>query len=247
MYCQDNELTGNRFEENVAGCAIMFSNHLRVSHNDFFRNRGPRTYGLLLRDCSDGTFLDNRIVENTVGFFMDNSNRNRLTANLLQDNGWGIILFSSCAGNETFANSFINNDYPVALDMRYSSNRFDDGARGNYWSENAPYDLDGNGVSDVPHSPVSAFAFLSKQYPDLAVLAKSPAVAALGVAERVIPAFRPSEVVDRFPRLQPVRTTGTGTPLERSSPPATAWPAAAGFALLALVALGGFGASRRAA
>ena len=203
MYCQENHLERNLFTRNVAGCAIMFSNGLRVIGNDFVHNRGPRTYGLLLRDCSAGTFSENIFADNTIAVFMDNSNRNRIRENLFQDNGWGLLVFSSCAGNETVRNVFLNNDYPVALDMRRSDNRFDDGTSGNFWSDNAPYDLDADGVSDVPYSPVSAFAFLSKQYPDLSVLAKSPAVAAITVAERVFPALRPSEIVDNRPLVSP--------------------------------------------
>ncbi|HET9252476.1 MAG TPA: nitrous oxide reductase family maturation protein NosD [Candidatus Eisenbacteria bacterium] len=203
MYCQESRLERNRFTRNVAGCAIMFSNGLRVEGNDFVHNRGPRTYGLLLRDCSAGTFTGNTFADNTIAVFMDNSNRNRIRENLFQDNGWALLVFSSCAGNETARNVFLNNDYPVALDMRRSDNRFDDGAVGNFWSENAPYDLNADGVSDVPYSPVSAFAFLSKQYPDLSVLAKSPAVAAITVAERVFPALRPSEIVDNRPLVSP--------------------------------------------
>ena len=236
MYCQQNRLVENLFTRNVAGVAIMFSNHLVVEGNDVLHNRGPRTYGLLLRDCSDGEFINNRLVDNTVAIFMDNSNRNRMRGNLIQDNGWGLLMFSSCDGNEFAENNVIHNDYPVALDMRRTNNRFDDGARGNYWSDNAPYDLDDDGVSDVPYSPVTAFAFLSKQYPDLAILARSPAVAALGVAERVIPAMRPSEAVDRFPLLEPVAVSGGGT---RRAPRATApaWATLAGFGALALFAL----------
>lgn len=241
MYCQSNRLTRNRFAHNLAGCAIMFSNHLVVEHNDFVHNRGPRTYGLLLRDCSDGIFLANRLVDNTIATFLDGSNRNRITGNLIEDNGWGILLYSSSDGNEFAGNSFINNDYPVALDMRYTDNRFDDGRSGNYWSENAAYDLDGDGLSDVPYSPVSAFAFLSKQYPDLSVLARSPAVAALGVAERVIPALRPSEAVDRYPLVRPA---GAGGDLSALREPAVrpAWSLGAGF--FALGALGAIGLTR---
>jgi len=205
MYCQAIRLVRNRFARNIAGCAIMFSNRLDVHDNDFTHNRGPRTYGVLLRDCSDGSFTGNRMVDNTIAVFLDNSNRNRFRENLIQDNGWGVIVFSSCAGNEFASNDFLNNDYPVALDMRITDNRFDDGRRGNYWSASAPYDLDADGVSDVPYSPVSAFAFLSKQYPDLAILGQSPAVLALTVAERTIPALRPSEAVDRFPLVAPTR------------------------------------------
>lgn len=239
MYCQQNLLTGNLFTRNVAGCAIMFSNRLRIENNDVLHNRGPRTYGFLLRDCSDGRFVNNRMVDNTIAMFMDNSNRNEVRQNLFQDNGWGLLMFSSCSGNEVAGNNFINDDYPVALDMRRTDNRFDDGASGNYWSDNAPYDLDGDRVSDVPYSPVGAFAFLSKQYPDIAILSKSPAVVALTVAERVVPALRPSEVVDRFPLLEPVAVSGVGSAESATTSVAPAWTALGAFVLLTLLGLGG--------
>jgi nitrous oxidase accessory protein len=232
MYCQVNRLIANRFAHNVAGCAIMFSNELVVERNAFVHNRGSRTYGLLLRDCSGGTFRDNRLTDNTVAVFMDNSNRNTFRGNLVQDNGWGVLLFASCAKNTFAANSFVHNDHPVALDMRRTNNRFDDGAAGNYWSDHAAYDLDADGVSDVPYSPVSAFAFVSKQYPDLTVLARSPAVAALDVAERVFPSLRPSDAVDRFPRVTPAPVSVGDGSRDAGDPPRRSWPLAAGFVAL---------------
>ncbi len=238
MYCQRNTLVRNRFDHNVAGIAIMFSNRLRVAENRIVHNHGPRTYGLLLRDCSDGLFEENALVDNTIAVFLDGSNRNRFRRNLIQDNGWGALVFASSAGNVWAENDFINNDYPVALDMRFTRNHFDDGKRGNYWSDATPYDLDGDGVSDVSFGPVTAFAFMSKQYPDLSVLSKSPAVAALGVAERVFPALRPSEAIDHFPSVRPV--TGGGTvsrdPAARAQP---AWGAAALFAGLSVAGIVG--------
>lgn len=232
MYCQDNQLLSNRFTRNVAGCAIMFSNHLDVRDNDFVYNRGSRTYGLLLKDCSDGDFIGNRMIGNTIAVFMDNSNRNRFRGNLVENNGWGLFVFSSCAGNEFAGNDFVRNDYPVALDMRYTDNRFDDGARGNYWDENPAYDLDADGLSDVPYSPVGAFAFASKQYPDLTVLAKSPAVVALGVAERVLPALRPSDALDRHPLLRPVAIAPSRLAPGGAGPARRAWGAVAAFLAL---------------
>jgi len=237
MYCPGGRLVGCRMSHNVAGCAIMFSNHLALEGNDFSHNRGSRTYGVLLRDCSDGELVGNRLVDNTIAVFMDNSNRNRIADNLFQDDGWGVLLFSSCAGNQFSGNSFLNDDYPVALDMRYSDNRFDDGHRGNYWSDGEAYDLNGDGVGDAEYSPVSAFAFLSKQYPDLAILAKSPAVAALGVSERVLPVLRPSEIVDRFPLVRPTGAQATDPALAQTRPE-PAWKAATAFAIVSLVSLG---------
>jgi nitrous oxidase accessory protein len=245
MYCQANRLEENVFTRNVAGCAIMFSNRLEVRHNDLVRNRGPRTYGLLLRDCSEGRFERNRLVDNTIAVFLDNSNRNRFEDNLLQDNGWGLLVFSSSAGNVFAGNAFLNDDYAVALDMRRTSNQFDDGRRGNYWSAHAAYDLDGDGVGDTPYGPVTAFAFVSKQYPDLAVLAKSPAVAALAVAERVFPAMNPSQALDRFPlvSLPPLARAGAGA--GGAASPSPSGPAAAGFLALAAAGAAGMFLGRR--
>lgn len=249
MYCQENELRHDLFTHNVAGSALMFSNHLLVEACDFLDNRGPRTYGLLLRDCSDGEFRYNRMVHNTIALFLDDSNRNAIHDNLLQDNGWGILLFSSCAGNRVVRNNFIANDYPLALDMRYSDNAFSDGRDGNYWSENEPFDLDANGVSDAPFGPVTAFAFLSKEYPDLSLLAKSPAVAALGVAERVFPALRPSEIVDSLPRVAPVPLrrmvngapagSGVAVATTHAAMPRPAWAAALVFLACGVTGLAG--------
>jgi len=248
MYCQENRFVQNEVTRNVAGCALMFTNHVEIAGNRIVHNRGPRTYGLLLRDCSDGRFESNRLVDNTVAIFMDGSNRNLLERNLVQDNGWGILLFSSSAGNVFTGNDFLNNDYPVALDMRRTDNRFDDGKIGNYWSDAAAFDLNGDGVSDVPYAPVSAFAFVSKQYPDLAVLAKSPAVASLAVAERVFPALRPSEALDRLPRVRP--SSFAAAPVAASEPREVEtrrdWRAAAGFAAAGLAGLVGLVAGRRA-
>lgn len=244
MYCQRNRLLENRFEGNAAGIAIMFSNHLEVVRNAIVHNHGPRTYGLLLRDCSDGWFAENQLVDDTIALFLDGSNRNRFERNLFQDNGWGVLLFSSSADNVWTGNDFLHNDYPVALDMRHTRNQFDDGARGNYWGDAGTYDLDGDGIGDAPHGPVTAFAFVSKQYPDLSVLAKSPAVAALGVAERVFPSLRPSEAVDRFPLTRPVgeraRLAAAATPRGRP-----VWGAVFGFGALWLAGLFGLVRGRR--
>jgi len=246
MYCQATRLEESVFTRNVAGCAIMFSNRLDVHHNDFVHNRGPRTYGLLLRDCSEGRFEHNRLVDNTVAVFLDNSNRNRFEANLLEDNGWGLLLFSSCAGNVFAGNAFLNNDYAVALDMRRTRNDFDDGRRGNYWSAHAAYDLDGDGVGDTPYDPVTTFAFVSKRFPDLAVLARSPAVAALAVAERVFPALSPSQAVDHFPLVSPPPLARAGTGADGGlPPPRPAGLAAAGFLALAAAGTAGVLAGRR--
>ena len=147
-------------------------------------------------------------------------------------------------GNVAAGNTFLNNDYPVALDMRYSDNRFDDGHSGNYWGENEAYDLNGDGLSDVPYSPVSAFAFLSKQYPDLSLLAKSPAVAAIAVAERVFPSLRPSDIVDEHPLIRPAAEAKAPGRTARAA--GHSWATAAAFGGLLIAGTAGLAVRGRA-
>src|SRR5262249_40557555 len=113
------------------------------------------------------------------------------------------------------------------------------------WSENAAYDLDNDGVSDVPYSPVTAFAFMSKQYPDLTILAKSPAVAALGVAERVFPALVPSEAVDHFPSVARAPGAGGTESVAGLPQPRGSWLPAVGFGVLGVLGIAGLRSATR--
>jgi nitrous oxidase accessory protein len=200
MYSDSNRIDGCRFERNVAGAAIMFSNGLQVRDNLFRDNSGARAYGLLLRDCSHGVFEHNRFEGNTIAIFLDNSLSNRIAGNRIAGNGWGISLFASSSLNEFTGNDLVANGYPLAVDLRRSNNEF----RGNHWAELPSYDLDGDGTGDAAVRPVALFAFLSKRYPDLALFAGSPGVAALSAAERTLPALSPSEVVDPAPAMRPL-------------------------------------------
>ena len=239
MYSQRNILTDNLFTANTAGVALMFSNRMLMQGNHFVHNRGHRTYGLLLRDCSDSRFVHNRLEDNTIGLFLDGSNRNLFEENIVAENGWGVIAYSSSEENVFTRNAFLDNDYQMSLDMRRTRNRLHDGQVGNYWSDAHPYDLDGDGLGDVPHCPVSLFAFVSKQFPDLTVFAGSPAVVALDLAQRSLPALQLTELVDPHPLLAPVRVPAfTGPEPVRSTAPTTAGVRLP-FALASLAVTGG--------
>ena len=204
MYSQRNVITQNLFTANTAGTALMFSNRMLMEGNLFAHNRGHRTYGLLLRDCSDSRFIHNRLVDNTIGIFLDGSNRNVFTENTISESGWGVIAYSSSEDNEFTRNNFLDNDYQVSLDMRRTRNRLHRDGVGNHWSDARPYDLDGDGLGDAPHQPVGFFAFVSKQFPDLTVFAGSPAVVALDMAQRSLPSLQLTELTDPHPLPQPV-------------------------------------------
>lgn len=221
MYSQRNVISRNLFTANTAGTALMFSNRMLMEGNLFAHNRGHRTYGLLLRDCSDSRFVHNRLVDNTIGLFLDGSNRNVFTENTISESGWGVIAYSSSEDNEFTRNNFLDNDYQVSLDMRRTHNRLHRDGVGNHWSDARPYDLDGDGLGDAPHQPVGFFAFVSKQFPDLTVFAGSPAVVALDMAQRSLPALQLTELTDPHPLPQPVLVPPYAGPRMPGPAPAT--------------------------
>ncbi|MDH5628407.1 MAG: hypothetical protein OEY69_08955, partial [Candidatus Krumholzibacteria bacterium] len=72
------------------------------------------------------------------------------------------------------------------------------------------YDLDKDGVGDVPHHPVRLFALLVEKAPPGVVLLKSLFVSLIDTAERVMPVFTPETLVDSRPLMSPgapVQTT----------------------------------------
>lgn len=202
MFMDDSKFMRNRFEHNQAGTVLMYSKHIVVEDNTFAGNRGSVGDGVLFKENNDCLVRRNRIVSNTVGLFLDSSNRNRLEGNLVAGNGWGVLLYSSAAGNVFTRNAFVANTYELAVDMRHSDNTLD----GNYWSGYRGYDLDGDGRGDQPYCPVSLFSFLAMQYPDLVAFAQSPAVQALSFAQKLLPALAPSSLQDAHPLLYAERS-----------------------------------------
>ena len=84
--------------------------------------------------------------------------------------------------------------YVVAL------NTFD----GNYWDRYEGYDLDRDGVGDVPFRPVSLYAVVQERMPYALMLMRSFMVYLLDKAEKIIPSLTPEQLMDEKPAMQPI-------------------------------------------
>jgi nitrous oxidase accessory protein len=209
MYSDNNKFKGNTFEKNGTGSALMYSKNIVLRKNTFKDNVGPNGFGMLLKSLSDSIAEENLIVNNTVGIFMDDANRNIFTKNTFTQNGWAIDLFSSSSEDFFYANNFLDNTYQVMTDTDRTTNRFFKDSKGNYWDDYRGYngyDLNGDGIGDIPYKPVKLLSYLMKRYPDLTVFLESPGLKALEFAERVLPVLNPVELNDPYPLMNPVRT-----------------------------------------
>ncbi|NNF18745.1 MAG: nitrous oxide reductase family maturation protein NosD [Flavobacteriaceae bacterium] len=198
MFSNNDIYQGNSFVNNGAGVAVMFSKKIIMKRNVFKENWGTAAFGLLLKEINDSEILDNHFLENTIGIQVEGANRVSYSNNLFRRNGWAVKVRGACYGNTFSGNSFINNSF----DLSYNSNINDNVFKRNYWSEYTGYDLDKNGIGDVPYRPVKLFSYIVNRTPETIVLLRSFFMDLIDFSEKVSPAFTPDNLVDAYPLMK---------------------------------------------
>ncbi len=201
MFSNNNVYTDNLFENNGAGVAVMFSKGIRMTGNRFRKNWGPASYGMLLKEINDAEITGNLFEENTVGINIEGSNRITYEGNNFVSNGWAIRVLGACYSNTFRSNNFLYNSF----DLSYNSNVNDNIFEGNYWSAYSGYDLDKNGVGDVPHRPVKLFSYIVNRTPETLILLRSLFMDLIDFSERVSPVFTPDNLSDTQPQMRRIQ------------------------------------------
>ncbi len=73
--------------------------------------------------------------------------------------------------------------------------------RGNYWSDNSAFDINGDGIADNVYRPNDLTDQILWRYPEAKLLINSPAVQVLKWAQSAFPALHPRGVVDSAPLM----------------------------------------------
>jgi nitrous oxidase accessory protein len=199
MFSNNDHYVANVFEENGAGVAVMFSKQVSMHGNYFANNWGDAAYGILLKEISDGAIEGNTFVQNTTGIFMEGVNRIVMNRNAFIGNGWGLKIQASCMDIVLKRNDFIGNSFDVGTNGSLVLNTFSN----NYWDNYEGYDLDHDGVGDVPYRPVSLYSIIVEQNPTAMMLFRSFITTVMDKTERVMPSLIPENLVDKEPLLKP--------------------------------------------
>jgi nitrous oxidase accessory protein len=214
MYSNDNTFADNLFEHNVAGAALMYSENITFERNTFARCRGFRAYGILLQSMNDVISRQNLILDNSRGIFMNNTDGSVFERNDVVDNDLAIQLNGGCDDNRFAGNNFIGNLTELLLDVSDLETQWADEEGGNYWSHYRGYDLDRDGIGDVPFSIQNVFQVLESDVPEVRFYLLSPAAELLKAAEDALPILRLGDAQDPAPRMQPL--ANEGVPWERA-------------------------------
>ena len=201
MFSNNNYVMDNVFETNGAGIALMFSKFMDVENNVIRQNWGTAAYGILLKEVNDATIKNNVFIENTVGITVEGCNRLEYSNNDFTSNGYAIRVKGACYENKFIDNNFLYNSFDISYNGRINSNKFDN----NYWSNYTGYDLDKDGIGDVPYRPVKLFSYIVNRTPETIILLRSLFIDIIDFSEKVSPVFTPDDLMDENPRMKPVR------------------------------------------
>lgn len=199
MYSDDNLFEDNVFENGAAGTTIMYSRRIAFRRNQFLRNRGFASVGLLFKSCDDIIAEDNLIADNARGIFIEGSSRNLFRGNLVIGSDIAIVLYDSTVETRFTGNSFVANLTPLSLSGRRTETIF----AGNYWSDNEALDLDNDGISDQPYRLSSLFDHVRGNVAAADLVSRSLAASAVAAAEKSLPVLERIPVMDAAPLARP--------------------------------------------
>ncbi|MFT3691128.1 nitrous oxide reductase family maturation protein NosD [Paenirhodobacter sp.] len=228
MNTSDSTLADNDARDNGMGYAIMFSDRLTITGN---RSENDRDYGFLFNSANRSTITGNTVIGHPAPasrwrdtgqsreagvpmaeagehiapgkcVFIYNANRNSFAANRFEGCGTGIHFTAGAEGNRMTRNDFIGN----RVQVKYVGTRILEWSVegvGNYWSDNAAFDLNGDGLADSVYRPNDMIDKVMWTAPQARMLLTSPAVQILRWAQKRFPAVLPGGVTDSHPLMFP--------------------------------------------
>ncbi|NUM31248.1 MAG: nitrous oxide reductase family maturation protein NosD [Bacteroidetes bacterium] len=195
MFSHNDSYISNVFENNGAGVAVMFTNNVKMYNNFFIYNWGDAAYGILLKEISDSYIVGNHFSSNTVGIYLEGVSRSVIEKNIFEKNGWALKIQASCMEANINFNNFIGNTFDVGTNGTLVMNNFNS----NYWDKYEGYDLNRNGIGDVPYRPISLFSMIIEKNQPALILFRSIMVTLLDKSEKLIPSLTPENLKDEKP------------------------------------------------
>jgi nitrous oxidase accessory protein len=142
-----------------------------------------------------------------VAIFLEASSRIKLSGNIFKGNGWALRIVADCDANAFEKNRFENNTFGVAYNASpASTNTF----VANTWDNYQGWDLDHDGIGDIPHRPVELFPAIMQNHPQAMVLLRSHFVTLLNILERMFPTLSPGTLEDIRPVMLKVNADRNG-------------------------------------
>jgi nitrous oxidase accessory protein len=199
MYTNDSEVSGNVSLGNHAGYVMMYSDRVAIRDNV---SDGDDDRALLLNYANGSQIEGNVMRGGEKCVFIYNANNNVLRGNWFEGCKIGIHFTAGSERNRMSENAFVNNQTQVMY-VGTRSLDWSVGGRGNYWSDNPGFDLNGDGIADTAYRPNDVLDQVVWRYPAAKLLLNSPATQVVRWAQSQFPAIHPGGVIDSAPLMKP--------------------------------------------
>ncbi|WP_245422102.1 nitrous oxide reductase family maturation protein NosD [Alsobacter soli] len=198
-YANGSQITGNRVVGGLQPAERWMRRGLRVAGE----------HGMPKADEAPAAASSGARLGPEKCVFIYNANQNRFRDNWFEGCEIGIHFTAGSEGNEVVGNAFVANRNQV----KYVGTRYLDwskAGRGNFWSDNPGFDLNGDGIADTAYRPNDLVDKVLWTAPAAKVLVNSPAVQVIRWAQAQFPAILPGGVVDTRPLITPPPKPATG-------------------------------------
>jgi len=205
MHSGRNYVRNNHFEFNSVGIFLMYSIDTVVENNLIKSSLGATGMGIGLKDVSDIVILNNTIIYNAQGLYIDRSpfepgSKNEIHNNKIFYNAEAIHFHSLSENNHLTGNDFKGNIEDVindSLDVKTHKNLFTK----NYYDSYEGFDRDNDNIGDTPHKEYQYADKLWLYNNNVKFFYGSPVISLLNFLAKLAPF---SEPVFLFEDKQPV-------------------------------------------
>ena len=206
MYTGKNIVKNNTFVKNSVGIFFMYSKDTVATQNTIKSSIGTTGLGIGMKDCSNYTITDNKILYCARGLYIDRSpfepgTTNRIKNNYILYNSEGVH-FHSLSLNNIFKNNIFKGNIEDVTNDSYNTkvtqNRWD----GNYWDRYEGFDRDHDGIGDTPFDE---YFYADKMWllnPNIKFFYASPVISAINFFTKLAPISEPVKILtDNHPKM----------------------------------------------
>ncbi len=209
MFTRGDRAQDNKARAVIGGYALMSSERIRLENSE---SQGAVEFGVLLNETKDSIVRGNKAVKTHnrrgrreldtegKGLFIYGAGANIVENNTFEGNDVGIGIALGGEENTLTRNRIINN----RLQVRYvGSSRLEwsSGKIGNYWSGYQGWDLNRDGIGDVPYQPNDSLDRLFWLYPQIRFLMESPLIVLLKFMTAKFDFDKDKGVTDAYPLI----------------------------------------------
>ena len=155
MYSGANIVKNNYYHNNSVGIFLMYSHDSIFENNTIRSSIGGTGIGLGMKDSSNTTIKENKIIYCAKGLFFDQSpfnpdEYNLILGNSIKNNIKGVVFQSSLKNNVFKGNAFTDN--LESVEVHGNGTAVGNIWEGNFWSDYEGFDIDRDGIGDYKYN-----------------------------------------------------------------------------------------------